>query len=101
VTSEHEAIVFVRKIPKAYGTGKLAEGGEVAGRKLVLIEDVVTSGGQIKASARALRDLGADIVRVVCVIDREEGGRENLAVDNLDLHAFLTMTQLKEASTSG
>jgi orotate phosphoribosyltransferase len=38
---------------------------------------------------------------VVCVIDREEGGRANLAVDHLDLHALFTMTELKEASTSG
>lgn len=93
--------VFVRKTPKAYGTGKLAEGAEVAGRRLVLIEDVVTSGGQVRASARALRNLGADIVGVVCVIDREEGGRENLAVDHLALHALLTITELKGAEVGG
>jgi orotate phosphoribosyltransferase len=61
----------------------------------------MTSGGQVRASAKALRDFGAEIVGVVCVIDREEGGRENLTIDNLDVHALFTMTELKGASTRG
>jgi orotate phosphoribosyltransferase len=91
--------LFVRKTAKEYGTCKLAEGGDVAGRKLVIIEDVVTSGGQIRESAKALRELGANIVRVICVIDRESSGVRNLAVDDLDLRALFTMTELKSAST--
>jgi orotate phosphoribosyltransferase len=91
--------LFVRKTAKEYGTCRLAEGGNVAGRRLVIIEDVVTSGGQIRESTKALRELGANIARVICVIDRESGGVENLAVDDLDLHALFTMTELKSAST--
>ena len=86
---------FVRKKAKEYGTAKLAEGGELAGQRLCVVEDVVTSGGQVVESCEALRAAGAEIVRVLCVIDREAGGRENLAAANLDLHALFTMTDLK------
>jgi orotate phosphoribosyltransferase len=90
--------LFVRKAPKDYGTCRLVEGGEVAQRRLVMVEDVVTSGGQILLSARALRTLGAHIVRVVCVIDREAGGASALAAEELDLVALFRMRELQGAS---
>src|SRR2546428_105282 len=65
---------FVRKEAKAYGTCRLAEGGDVDGLRLVVVEDVVTSGGQVVTSCADLRARGAEIVRVLCVIDREAGG---------------------------
>jgi orotate phosphoribosyltransferase len=86
--------LFVRKAAKEYGTCRLAEGGEVAGRRLVVVEDVVTSGGQILASTKALRELGATVDTVVCVIDRESGGAANLAAAGLDLRPVFTMTEL-------
>ena len=86
--------LFVRKKAKEYGTRRLAEGGDVAGRKLVIVEDVVTSGGQIRASAKALRERGASITRAICVIDREEGGVQNLADDQLELRALFRMSEL-------
>jgi orotate phosphoribosyltransferase len=88
--------VFVRKTTKAHGTCRLAEGGEVAGARLAVIEDVVTSGGQVIESCRELRDRGAEIAAVLCVIDREAGGRENLAGERLNLRALFTMSQLQE-----
>src|SRR5947208_6818890 len=57
---------FVRKKAKEYGTAKLAEGGVLAGQRLCVVEDVVTSGGQIVESCDALRAERAEIVRVVC-----------------------------------
>ncbi|MBX3010199.1 MAG: orotate phosphoribosyltransferase [Caldilineaceae bacterium] len=93
--------LFVRKQAKAYGTGKLAEGGDVAGRKLVIVEDVVTSGGQIRESAHALRALGAHLCGVVAVIDREAGGAANLAQDELPFAALFTMSELKAAASTG
>lgn len=92
--------VFVRKKAKDYGTCKLAEGGEIEGKKLVIIEDVVTSGGQIQLSAKDLRDRGAIISDVLCVIDREAGGRDNLKKDKLELHPLFTMSQLKTAAAN-
>jgi orotate phosphoribosyltransferase len=65
---------FIRKQAKDYGTCQLAEGGDIAGRRLVIVEDVVTSGGQILASCEELRKLGAIVEDVVCVIDRQAGG---------------------------
>lgn len=92
--------VFVRKEAKKYGTCKLAEGGDIDGKKLVIIEDVVTSGGQILLSAKDLRDRGAIINDVLCVIDRQAGGQENMKSENLTLHPLFTMSQLKAAATA-
>ena len=90
--------LFVRKAPKDYGTCRLAEGGDVAHQRLVIVEDVVTSGGQILMSARALRALGAHIVRVVCVIDREAGGGSALAAEGLELVPMFRMGELQRAT---
>jgi orotate phosphoribosyltransferase len=90
--------LFVRKQPKTYGTCRLAEGGETVGRRLALIEDVVTSGGQVIESARALRERGAEIAVVLCVIDREAGGLENLASENVELRSLFTMSQLRNTA---
>jgi len=89
--------LFVRKEAKTYGTCRLAEGGDVAGRRLVIVEDVLTSGGQVVASCRALRECGAEIAVAVCVIDRERGGAAALASEGLELRPAFTMTQLREA----
>ncbi len=89
--------LFVRKEAKAYGTCQLAEGGEVAGRRLAVVEDVVSSGGQLIQSCHALRERGAHIVAVLCVIDRETGGGDNLAAEGLQLRPVFTMSQLRKA----
>jgi orotate phosphoribosyltransferase len=89
---------YVRKQAKPYGTCRLAEGGDIAGERLLIVEDVVTSGGAILDAVRALRDRGAHCERVVCVIDRESGGRENLAAEDLVLEALFTMSELKAAA---
>jgi orotate phosphoribosyltransferase len=90
--------LFVRKQAKSYGTCRLAEGGVVKGQRLAIIEDVITSGGQVIESAGALREQGAEIAVVLCVIDREAGGRENLARAELQLRSLFTMTQLQDAA---
>ena len=86
--------LFVRKEAKQYGTAKLAEGAEFEGASLLLVEDVVTSGGQLLKSAEQLRDLGAVITDAVCVIDRESGGVANLAQADITLHALFTASDL-------
>ena len=88
-------VVFVRKAAKEYGTCKLAEGGEIEGKKLLIIEDVITSGGQVIISAHELRELGAEINFALCVIDRESGGKDALAEANIELHSLFTMSELK------
>jgi orotate phosphoribosyltransferase len=91
---------FVRKQAKPYGTRRLAEGVEVAGRRLVVVEDVVTSGGAVVDACRALRSEGAEVAVAICVIDREAGGPANLAEIGVELRPLFTMTRLKDAATS-
>lgn len=92
-----KSMVFVRKEAKQYGTAKLAEGPDINGKSLLIIEDVVTSGGQIILSANDLRERGAVITDAICVIDRESGGKEKLAEVGIKLHSLFTMSELKEA----
>lgn len=88
---------FVRKEAKTYGTCRLAEGAEVDGRRVVVVEDVVTTGGQVLMSCAQLRERGALVDTVLCVIDREAGGTESFAADGLALRSLFTMSQLKSA----
>jgi len=90
--------LFVRKEAKTYGTCRLAEGGDVDGKRVTVIEDVVTSGGQVVASCGDLRDRGAIVEHAVCVIDRESGGQKNLAEIDVELRALYTMSELERAA---
>ena len=67
----------------------------VHGLRVTLVEDVVTSGGQLIDSAQALRDIGAIVSDAVCVIDREAGGSELLAEAGIRLQSLFRMTELK------
>ncbi|MDH6113667.1 orotate phosphoribosyltransferase [Kitasatospora sp. MAP12-15] len=88
---------FVRKQAKEYGTCRLAEGSDIVGRRVLVVEDVVTSGGQIVLSTADLRALGADVREALCVIDREQGGAEALGAEGIDLLSLLTATDLRAA----
>jgi orotate phosphoribosyltransferase len=77
--------VFVRKEAKEYGTAKLAEGIDIGGMNLVVVEDVITTGGQVIKSAIELRNRGANILGVVCVILRDEKAIEILQGAGLGL----------------
>lgn len=72
-------VVFVRKTAKGYGTAKLAEGPNIEGKRLLVVEDVITTGGQVVSSTQQLRERGARVTTAACVIDREEGGGAALA----------------------
>lgn len=84
---------FVRKEAKTYGTAKLAEGAEIAGRRVLIVEDVITTGGQVVLSARDLRERGALLATVLCVIDRS-GGNHQLAQEQLSLVSLFTSDDL-------
>ena len=87
-------VLFVRKRAKDYGTRQLAEGGAVGGRRLLIIEDVITSGGQVVESCSALRALGARVDDAICVVDRAAGGSEALAVVNVTLRALFRREEI-------
>ncbi len=85
---------FVRKEAKTYGTCQLAEGLDLAGRRVTVVEDVVTSGGQVVISCGDLRFRGAVVEHALCVIDREAGGPTALEEIGVELHPLFTMTEL-------
>jgi orotate phosphoribosyltransferase len=87
--------LFVRKEAKTYGTANLVEGGFRPGDRAVVVEDVVTSGGQVCASVRRMREVGLVVEDVVCVIDREEGGSQNIAAAGCRLLPLFTMAELE------
>jgi len=86
--------LFVRKKAKEYGTCKLAEGPDVAGRRVTLIEDVITTGGAVRDATTALREAGATVELVVCAIDRSPAGANPLADVGLEVRAVLTKADL-------
>lgn len=92
--------LFVRKHAKEYGTCKLAEGPDVAGRRVTLIEDVITTGGAVRDATRALREAGAIIETVVCAIDRSPAGENPLADMHLEVRAVLTRADLDAAENA-
>jgi orotate phosphoribosyltransferase len=89
--------LFVRKEAKEYGTAKLAEGPDVAGRRVLLVEDVITTGGAVRDAAGALRKLGALVEAVVCAIDRSPESANNLGDTGLEVRAVLTKADLDVA----
>ena len=91
--------VFVRKEAKQYGTCRLAEGADVAGRTVTLIEDVITTGGAVRDAALALRRDGADVSTVICAIDRRREAGSALDDVCLTVFAVLTKADLDSAHT--
>lgn len=86
--------VLVRADAKAYGTSKAVEGELKAGERVLLIEDVVTSGGAAISALEALRAAGATVNGILAVIDREDGGAERLATADVPFLALFTRTEL-------
>lgn len=78
----------VRKEAKTHGTGKVIEGPFQSGDKVVVIEDVITTGGSALKAAEAIRAAGGVIVGVLAVVDREEGGREALEAAGLAVESL-------------
>jgi orotate phosphoribosyltransferase len=89
--------IFMRKQAKEYGTCKAAEGPPVAGLRVVLVEDVVTTGGALRDACPMLRGEGAIVDTAVCAIDRQQGGEARLREASLGLRPALTR-DLLEAS---
>lgn len=93
--------LFVRKQAKTYGTRRIAEGGDPMGRAVVLIEDVITTGGAVVSAARALRDLGATVTTVVCAIDRSQPGGSQLAAEGVTVRSVLTKDLMDAVANEG
>jgi orotate phosphoribosyltransferase len=84
----------VRKEPKAHGTQRLIEGPFAEGDRVVIVEDVITSGGSALRAVDAVRAAGGNVLGVLAVVDREEGGKENLISAGLKVLALVTAREL-------
>jgi orotate phosphoribosyltransferase len=91
-------LFFIRKEAKKYGTERICEGGDLSGLRLLVVEDVVTTGGQIVLSTDDLRAAGAEVTDALCVIDRESGGPDLLAQSGVTLRSLFTMAELQQAA---
>jgi orotate phosphoribosyltransferase len=88
---------FVRKEAKTYGTARLAEGAAIEGRRCLVVEDVITTGGQVVLSTGDLRDRGAVVDTVLCVIDRSGGDHAALDAIGLTISSLVTAADLDRA----
>ena len=82
---------MVRKEPKQHGTGKLVEGPFQAGESIVIVEDVVTTGGSSLKAIEHCEAVGLKVKRVLAIIDRLEGGREAFAAKGYELTTLFTI----------
>lgn len=84
----------VRKEGKAHGLQRRIEGPDVAGRRVVAVEDTSTTGGSVLTAVEALREAGADVAGVAVVVDRDTGAREAIEAAGLAYHAVFSLEDL-------
>jgi len=88
-------LVLVRKEPKGYGTSKQIEGRFEPGDRVTVIEDVVTTGGDSLRSAQVLRDAGVEVIHLVVVLDRGEGGEDNIKAAGIPYSPLFRVADLE------
>jgi len=86
--------IFIRNQKKDYGTAKQLEGVLNAGETVMIVEDVLTTGGQVLEAVKTLQEAGAKIERIVAVIDRLEGARENIENAGIVFESLFTSKDL-------
>jgi orotate phosphoribosyltransferase len=92
--------VIVRKEAKGYGTENRLEGTFEPGERVCLVEDVVTSGGAAASAIAALREAGLECRTAVCVVDREEGGVDEMARHGVRLRSLFRARELQASDKS-
>lgn len=84
----------VRKEPKSHGTGRQIEGLLKGNERVAILEDVVTTGSSALKAIKACRDYGLEVIGVFAVVDREEGGKENLEKEGIPLYSLFKLSEL-------
>ena len=85
---------IVRKESKGHGTQQMVEGPVTAGDKVVIVEDVVTTGGSSVKAIQHCRDFGLEVLQVIGIVDRLQGGSDNFREAGVDFHPLLTIRDL-------
>ena len=75
---------------------KWIEGGVVSGDRVIIIEDVLTTGGSTIQALKKAKEYGLEIVKVIVLVDREEGGKENIVKEGYEVETIFTKTELME-----
>lgn len=86
--------LFIRNQKKDYGTAKQLEGKLEATDKIVILEDVATTGGQVLEAAKVIEEKGAKVIAIIATIDRQEGARENVEAAGYTFDALFTVEDL-------
>ena len=84
----------VRKEPKKYGTGKQIEGNIKEGEKVFIVDDVITTGGSALKAVKVAKENGLDVLGVIAIVDREEGGEENIKKEGLNFYPIFKISEL-------
>jgi orotate phosphoribosyltransferase len=90
----HLDAFVVRKAEKAHGMQRRIEGPDVAGRRVLAVEDTSTTGGSVLTAVQALREAGAEVVGVAVIVDRDTGAREKVEAEGLDYRAAISLADL-------
>ena len=87
-------IVFIRNQKKEYGTNKQLEGVLNKDDKVILLEDIATTGGQVLEAAKVIDTAGASVLKIIATIDRQEGARENIESGGYQFDSLFTKSDL-------
>jgi orotate phosphoribosyltransferase len=97
---ENVPFVIIRKSGREHGTKKRIEGNIEKGERILVLEDVITSGGSVIEAARLIKEAGGEIVGILAVVDREEGGTEKVS-SIAHFHALVTARDLLQEADKG
>jgi len=86
--------IIIRNSKKDYGTSKMIEGKLSKGDRVLLVEDIATTGGQVLEAAKIITSQGGTVEKIVCVIDRRQGARENIEREGFEFESILTKDEL-------
>ena len=89
----NKPFLYIRPRERLHGRERRVEGIVMPGDRVLLMDDLITSGGSLRRAAAAIRTEGGLVTDAVVLLDREEGGKENLAKDNVKLHYLLTTSE--------
>ena len=91
---------IVREQPKEHGTRKKIEGHFREGSKVAIVDDVITTGGSVLKAIKAVEEEGCEVVKVIVIVDRNEGGSEWLKKEGYDFRAIIDLPPSGDASVS-
>jgi len=89
----NKPFLYIREHVRLHGRERRIEGLLMPGDRVLLIDDLITTGGSLRKAAEVIRAEGGVVTDAVVLLDREEGGRENLAKDNVTLHYLLKVSE--------